>query len=164
MVEAANLARRICSPTSVSMVLDHYGCATTVPAVAAAAYNAEHDMYGVWPANIWAASRWGVLGSVVRFPSWDYVRYVLSEGIPVIASVNYGAGELTGAAISQTPGHLIVLRGLSSSGSRVLVNDPAADTKETVEREYLMSELDAVWLRRKAIGYVLFPAQRAVNN
>jgi hypothetical protein len=74
--------------------------------------------------------------------------------MPVIASVRYGAGELTGAAIAETSGHLLVLTG--QAGGDVFVNDPAAPSATEVARRYRLEELRRVWLGRTGIGYVLF--------
>jgi hypothetical protein len=71
-----------------------------------------------------------------------------------VASVRYGAGELTGAAAPETPGHLLVLTGWD--GEDVLVNDPAAPTPASVGRRYRRDELERVWLERTGVGYVIF--------
>src|SRR6185436_10023061 len=75
----------------------------------------------------------------------------IAHRLPVIASVRYGAGELTSAAVPATSGHLIVVTGLD--GADALVNDPAAPTAATVPRRYKISELSRVWLERTGVGY-----------
>jgi Peptidase_C39 like family len=72
----------------------------------------------------------------------------------VIASVRYDAGELSGAAIAQTSGHLLVLTGYADG--EVFVNDPAAPRAGEVARRYRLDELRRVWLARSGVGYVLF--------
>ena len=148
------IALRICSPTSVAMVLRYWGRPATAAAVAAEVFHAETDRYGVWPAAIRAAAARGVAGYLLRFPDWTSAAWCLSRRIPIIASVKYAVGELRGAPMDATTGHLIVLTGYEDGV--VLANDPAAPTVETVPRRYRRDELTRAWLGRRGIGYVLF--------
>ena len=91
---------------------------------------------------------------MLRFPDWAAAEWCLAHGLPVIASIRYDSGELTGGAVTATAGHLIVLTG--RDGDHVLVNDPAAPTAASVARRYPLAELARVWLERSGIGYVLF--------
>ena len=146
---------RVCSPTCVAMVLEHWRITADLASLAADIYDPRLDLYGVWPAAIAAAARRGLHGYLLRFPSWGAAEWCLREGLPVIASVRYGPGELRGAAIPSTAGHLIVLTG--QRGEDVLVNDPAAPTAASVPRAYRLEDLQRVWLARSGVGYVLFP-------
>lgn len=148
------IRRRICSPASVAMVLAYYGAPVDVAALAREIFHPGLDRYGVWPAAIVAAARHGLAGYLLRFPDWASAAWCLEHGMPVIASVRYGAGELPGAAISETTGHLLVLTGWEGDG--VLVNDPAAATVGEVARRYPLDALCRVWLGRAGVGYVLF--------
>ena len=150
----AALGARICSPTSVAMVLGYWGHAAQPATVAAEVFHPGLDIYGVWPAAVRAAAARGVAGYLLRFPDWSAARWCLGHGIPIVASVRYVAGELTGAAVATTPGHLVVLTGLD--GDAVLVNDPAAPTDDAVPRRYCADEFGRVWLARGGVGYVLF--------
>jgi Peptidase_C39 like family len=154
MREGGALAARVCSPTSVAMVLAYLGAADSVARLAADMFHPALDLYGVWPAAICAAGRRGRLGYLLRFPDWAAARWCLDQGLPIIASVRYTAGELEGAAIAQTNGHLLVLTGYE--GDDVLVNDPAAPDTATVPRRYRRSQLTRIWLDRTGVGYVLF--------
>lgn len=154
MEEAEAIRHRICSPTSVAMVLEYLGERVDTREVAAAAFHAGLDLYGVWPAAIRAAGRHGVAGYLLRFPDWAAAAWCLGERLPVIASVRYAAGELTGAAIAATTGHLLVLVGYDDD--RVLVNDPAAPERRVVARTYRLDEIERVWLERSGVGYVFF--------
>jgi len=150
----ATLGPRICSPTSVAMVLGYWRRDAPPSALAAEMFHADLDIYGVWPAAIRAAAARGLAGYLLRFPDWATARWCLERGVPVIASVRYAAGELTGAAVAATPGHLLVLVGVEDD--TVLVNDPAAPTAATVRRRYRADEFGRVWLARGGVGYVLF--------
>jgi len=157
MEAAAAIAPRICSPTCVAMVLDFWRRPAPLDVLAAEIFHPGTDLYGVWPAAIMAAGRRGLAGYLLRFPDWAAAQWCLARGLPIIASVRYSAGELTGAAVVETPGHLIVLTGWDDDD--VLVNDPAAPTAAAVSRRYRRAELIHVWLERNAVGYVLFPAE-----
>lgn len=154
MTEDRAIALRVCSPASVAMVLGFWGRPVSVAAVAAEIHHPGLDLYGVWPAAIRAAARRGVAGYLLRFPHWPAARWCLEQGLPVIASIRYGAGELAGAAIEATTGHLVVLTGYEDG--MALVNDPAAPNGAAVPRRYRLEELQRVWLERAGVGYVLF--------
>jgi hypothetical protein len=152
----AAIASRICSPTCVAMLLDFWRRPVRLDALAAEMFHPGSDLYGVWPAAILAAGRGGLGGYLLRFPDWAAAQWCLAHGLPVIASVRYGPGELTGAAAVETPGHLLVLTGWDRGA--VLVNDPAAPTAASVPRRYRREEIVRVWLERSGVGYVIFPA------
>jgi peptidase C39-like protein len=155
MESPEGVRHRICSPTSVAMVLRYWERPATALDLAAEMFDPRHDLYGVWPAAIRAASRRGVLGYLLRFPSWSAAAWCLARGLPIVASVRYSAGELAGAAIDSTAGHLLVLTGYD--GATVLANDPAAPTPREVPRRYQLADIQRVWLERSGVGYVLFP-------
>jgi hypothetical protein len=149
---------RICSPVSVAMVLAYWSTRVEVATMAREIFHSGLDRYGVWPAAIRAAGCYGVAGYLLRFPDWPSAAWCLEQGLPVIASVRYGAGELEGAAIPETTGHLLVLTGYEDDA--VLVNDPAAATAATVARRYRLDQLCRVWLERTGVGYVLVGPDR----
>ncbi len=154
MAEAEAIRMRVCSPASVAMVLAYHGRPAEVATLAREIFHPTLDCYGVWPAAIRAAGRRGVAGYLLRFPDWGSAAWCLGRGLPVIASVRYRAGELTGAPVPETTGHLLVLTGWE--GGEVLVNDPAAPRAGEVPRRYRLDELSRVWLERGGVGYVLF--------
>jgi hypothetical protein len=152
------LGPRICSPTSVAMVLGYWGRTVAPTSLAAEMYHPALDIYGVWPAAVRAAAARGLAGYLLRFPDWGAARWCLERGIPIVTSVRYTVGELTDAAIDATPGHLLVVNGID--GDAVLVNDPAAPTAAAVCRRYRADEFARVWLARGGVGYVLFDPAR----
>ena len=162
MDEDAEIRNRICSPASVAMVLAYYGAPIAVADLAREIFQPALDLYGVWPAAVRAAGRRGVAGYLLRFPDWPTAAWCLEQGMPIIASVRYGPGELTNAAIAETSGHLLVLTGYE--GDDVLVNDPAAPQADAVARRYRLEELRRVWLERAGVGYVLFAPLHSGNR
>ncbi len=62
-----------------------------------------------------------------------------------MASISFGSGELPGAPISSSNGHLLVIVGFTSSGD-VVVNDPAATTSAGVRRTYDRGQFENAWL------------------
>jgi hypothetical protein len=154
MAEPDALRLRICSPTSVGMALEYLGCAVPTLVLAGEVFHAPTDRYGVWPAAVRAAAAHGVVGYLLRFPSWDAAAWCLGRGLPIVASVRFGPGELTNAPLADTTGHLVVITALD--GDEVLVNDPAAPTLDSVARRYRRHEFARVWLDRSGVGYIFF--------
>jgi hypothetical protein len=149
-----------CSPTSTSMVLAYYdalprkkayawvGAGHTDPWVDLAArrtYDYAYDGAGNWPFNTAYAAPLAGHAFVTRLRSLREAERFIVAGIPVVASIAFGPGELDGAPISSTAGHLLVIVGFTKSGDPV-VNDPAASTRSGVRRVYDRGQLERAWL------------------
>lgn len=148
------IAGRICSPTSLAMVLAYHGVELPTAEVAARAYDPRHDLYGNWPRNVQAAFELGVAGYVTRFARWREVAAELAAGRPLVISIRAGEGELAGAPYERTGGHLLVLRGFDARGD-CLVLDPAGPDRSGVARTYARADLERVWLAKGGVAYVL---------
>jgi hypothetical protein len=159
-VEDPTIAGRICSPTSVAMVLAYRGIDRPTAEVAACLYDREHDMYGNWSRAIQGAFSFGVPGYLTRVATWDEARTFVLAGQPLVISIAAEKGELTGAPYAKTDGHLLVLRGFDTNGD-VLVNDPAAQDAEHGVTKYTRAELERCWMGHGGVAYVLLP--RAQN-
>lgn len=149
-----------CSPTSTAMVLAYYGALPPpesyawvpaghpdpqVDAVARATYDHGYRGTGNWSFNTaYAASRTGS-AFVTRLRSLAEAEQFVAAGIPLVASIAFDRGELTGAPIGSSNGHLLVIVGFTAAGD-VVVNDPAAPTNTTVRRTYSRAQLERVWL------------------
>ncbi len=139
-----------CSPTSVSMVLgyleeDPGPCEPRVRAAVDGVYDRIYDGHGNWVFNTAYAATHGFTASVRRFASLDEVEPLVGAGTPVVFSFAWGKGDLTGAAIDSSNGHLAVIVGFDAAGNPI-VNDPAAAEDADVQRTYDRAELEAVWL------------------
>lgn len=152
------LCGKMCSPTSVSMVLRSYGVDTDVEKVAHYAEVPESAArYGVWPANVWAAAQYGCRGYVLQFPDWQSAASLLERGVPIVASIRYQKGALTNAPAEETPyGHVVVLAGYTRDG-QVVVYDPAARCAETVRRLYDWRQFCDAWFNHHGVGYIIMP-------
>lgn len=151
-----SLAGRLCSPSSLSMVLGAHGVDAPVRQLAARVRDPEFDIYGNWPRNVQAAFELGVPGFVTRFNDWPPVVEHLQRGEPLIISIRAPRGLVRNAPYRElNGGHLIVLRGLDGRGG-VLVNDPAADSPERGLRTYRIDDLSKAWLELgNGTAYVL---------
>ncbi|MHB8990260.1 MAG: C39 family peptidase [Chloroflexota bacterium] len=154
--EAAAVATKICSPTSLAMVMQYWGFKGSVAEVYAGVRDQTTGIYGNWPLNAAYAGANGFEARVDRFYAVEQLEQEIAAGRPVIISVAYGAGELTGAATSSTDGHLIVVRGFTQGGD-VIVNDPIAPNSQSVRLVYKRGELGRIWLRSGGIVYLVAP-------
>lgn len=156
--EAPAIAARICSPTSAAMALEYFGYAVSPAAFAALAYDPASDLYGNWSVN---ASRVGeILGEafVARFTTMGELEAEIAAGRPVVLSHAWRAGDLTGAPLTESAGHLVVVVGFTDHGD-VIVNDPAAD-RAAVRRTYARQELFRTWQgNANGIVYVFRPSK-----
>jgi hypothetical protein len=155
-----------CSPTSTAMVLAYYDALPPRSAyswvraghpdpevvhLARVTYDESYGGTGTWPFNTaYAASRTGS-AFVTRLRSLREAERFIAAGIPLVASVRFGSGELSGAPISSTNGHLLVVVGFTRDGD-VVVNDPAASSNQGVRRTYDRGQFEDVWLRRNGSG------------
>lgn len=157
--EQPELAGRICSPTSVAMLLAFRGVELPTLAVAQRVYDQRHDIYGNWTRAVQGAYSFGVPGYVTRIAQWSEVEQLLGAGQPLVISIAAAKGELAGAPYDGTDGHLLVLCGLEGP-DRVLVNDPAAADAEHGALAYRRPELERVWMARGGTCYVFLPRER----
>jgi hypothetical protein len=139
-----------CSPTSTAMVVSYYTdytgpCEPVVRQAKDGVYDGVYDAYGNWPFNTAYAATYGLQGSVRRFTSMKEVEAWVAQGVPVVISFAWSKNDLTGAPIPSSSGHLSVVVGFDEDGNPI-VNDPAAASDEEVQRTYLRSELESLWL------------------
>ena len=158
-----------CSPTSTAMVLEHYranpaaghayeGKGHTngiVDWTARQTYDHAYRGTGNWSFNTAHAGTRLPLTYVTRLASLRAAEAHILAGTPLIVSVAFSKGQLKGAPISSTNGHLMVLVGFTATGD-VVVNDPAAPTNATVRRTYSRAQFERAWLTRSGgLTYVL---------
>ncbi len=155
-----------CSPTSTTMVLAYYDALPpraayawvdrsysdrVVDHSARMTYDYGYGGTGNWPFNTAYAATYTRRAFVTRFVSLTGVERLVKAGIPVVTSITFARGELHGAPIGASNGHLVVVVGFTASGD-VVVNDPAASTDAGVRRTYDRGEFENAWLKRYPSG------------
>lgn len=164
-----------CSPTSTSMVMRFFGKGPSASAyrwsrfkdsfvdhAARYTYDYQYKGTGNWAFNTAYAANYSLDSFVTRLYSLRDAERFIQAGIPLVASVAFKRGQLTGAPISSTPGHLMVIRGFTKDG-RVIANDPAGSTNSTVRRVYDRAQFEKAWLGGSGgVVYVIRPTSRAL--
>jgi hypothetical protein len=158
-----------CSPTSTSMVLAYWSgasgpCEPRVRAAVDGVYDWVYDGHGNWPFNTAYAAAQGLEAEVVRFESMADAERWIAAGVPVVISYYWDIGDLTGAPIPSSAGHLAVLVGFDAAGNPI-VNDPAAAADADVQRTYLRSELEHLWVKKSGgTAYLIYPEGHQVPS
>jgi len=165
-----------CSPTSTSMVLGYWHRLPSprqyawvdssygdpwVDEAARGTFAHGYDGTGDWPFNTAYAARFGLDAFVTRLRSLREAELFIKAGIPLVASISFGPGELDGAPIRSTSGHLLVIRGFTANG-RVVVNDPAASSSRGVRRIYKRGQFENAWSDNGGVVYVIHPSSTAL--
>lgn len=162
-----------CSPTSTAMILgfwdrlpskqqyDFVPAGYPQPWVVHATrfvFDYRYDGAGNWPFNPAYAGTRGLDAHVTRLRSLRGAEAYIRKGIPLVASIAFGPGELSGSPISSSAGHLLVIRGFTKNGD-VLANDPAAASRKGVPRTYDRRQFENAWIPASGgVVYVVRPA------
>ncbi|MEZ3161211.1 C39 family peptidase [Microbacterium sp. BWT-B31] len=158
-----------CSPTALTMVASTLGARipdaasadvpdgadARVPWVARAVYDSSFDGTGNWSFNAAVAGELGLDAVVTRLSSLHDAAVLTGSGIPLIASISFGAGELPGADYA-TAGHLLVIRGFDRRGD-VLAADPANPGGAAGLRTYPRAAFDMAWSHSRRTVYLITP-------
>jgi hypothetical protein len=147
------LRGKICSPTSVSMVLQHWGIDRPTVANAMAIYDSNYEMFGNWNRAVQYAGQFGLDAWLTRYRTWQQVKGEIARGQPVIASIRFKRGTFPSNVNNSSDGHLLVIRGMTADGN-LIVNDPAS-----LERGngviYRADEFARAWFDNGGVGYVI---------
>lgn len=152
-----------CSPTSTAMILAYWQgdggpCEPRVRAAVSGVYDWLYDGHGNWPFNTAFAAAQGYEAYVMRFTGFAEAEPWIAAGVPIAITFAWGPGELDGAALPASTGHVAVLTGFDAQGNPV-VNDPAAEEDGAVRRTYPRAQLERLWLEASGgAAYVIYPA------
>jgi len=156
--EDSSIAGEICSPTSISMVMDYWGIKKATRDMARLIYDPDYKMYGMWWRGVQGASQYGLEGWVQYFRNWEDVKSWIAVDQPVIACISFDTGMLNGSMTPASDGHVIVIAGFDEKGNPVC-NDPAGRDRESGVVTYDSRELAKAWFDKGGVGYIIRPAQ-----
>ncbi len=165
-----------CSPTSTTMLLEHWGAAPSADEVAwvhrppdasaaadstdaadftdAAVVHAVSRVFdqsyggaGNWAFNIAYAATRGLRAYVTRLRDLTEAEAFVAAGVPLVVSVTFTSEQLDGAGYD-TAGHLLTIIGFTAEGD-VISNDPNSHriaSNEQVRTVYRRDQFEQVWL------------------
>ena len=122
-------------------------------------FDAAYGGCGNWAFGAAYAGSFGLDAFLTRLRDLTEAEALLAQGLPLVASVRHGEGELTGAGYT-TAGHLLVITGITAEGD-VACNDPASHgvpDNAQVPVVYDRAEFERAWLLGSGgLVYVVAP-------
>lgn len=162
-----------CSPTSVTMLLEHWGVAPGAAEVAWVGHGTDPQVVhgvrrvfdrayggaGNWAFNAAYAGARGLRAYVTRLRDLTEAEAFVAAGVPLVVSVAFDEHELEGAGYD-TNGHLLTIVGFTPGGD-VVSNDPNSGrvaSNDEVRRVYRRDQFERVWLGDNGgLAYVVHP-------
>lgn len=171
-----------CSPTSTTMLLEHWGVGpgpdevAWVTQVAGAAdgvdtadlavvhavsrvFDQSYGGAGNWAFNVAYAATRGLRAYVTRLRDLTEAESFVAAGIPLVVSVTFTSDQLDGAGYD-TGGHLLTIIGFTAEGD-VISNDPNSHgiaSNKQVRTVYRRDQFEKVWLgEHGGLTYVMHP-------
>ena len=151
---------RICSPTSLSMILSYLLKRHIDPSqFAQNVYDEGLGTYGSWPFNVaqaYVLTHGRYYFTVTRLNSFADIYDLLRRGLPVAVSVR-GRMRTMPSGRTYADGHLLVIVGWDNALKRVIVLDPAFENKREVLHGYDIDDFLTAWERSYRLAYVAEP-------
>lgn len=167
MIRDPRTANSICSPTTITMMMNCMGEKLLPEEVAQNTCDFNFG-FGNWS---FAAATLGSYGykAYVDYSNIEGLKQEIAKGYPVGASVTYSDKPgssypyLEGAP-GETPGHLLVVTGFETIDGveYILVNDPYAPENETVARKYKLEQFEKAWV--KSAAYIIREKEENAGN
>lgn len=142
-----------CSPTSLSMLNAYFGIDHSIADTARAVFDRAYNGTGNWSFNVAFSGSLGLRASVVYLQNLDHAQQLIEAGIPIALSYSWKGGELPGAPLEHSDGHLAVLCGFTANGDCAM-NDPAAPNVRVI---YPREALERVWQRNRGVAFAVAP-------
>jgi len=158
--------RDLCSPTSLTMILNYYlaglvqrpkigGLSSRVVEVADLVHDDSYlDAYGNWILNVaelFNSSKGKIFCRAQRLNNFDELYGYLKKKIPVAVSVR---GTLRGGAKPYDNGHFMVVIGWSQKKRAVICVDPAFSSSAKTLKLYEINSFLQVWGRSRNLAYI----------
>lgn len=147
-----------CSAASLAMLLRFHGVAADLATVVRGVTDASYGGTGNWAFNAAYVGARGLRAVVAYLRDIEHVGAFVAAGLPVGISIRWEAGQLTGAPVQRSGGHLLVVRGVGSS--HVAVNDPA---QPPIAFRYPRGEIEALFRRHGGVAYLIAPRERTAE-
>jgi len=148
-----------CSPASLAMLLAYWGKPHDISEIVRSVYDERYGGTGNWTFNMVFASRFGLRAALTHLAGLDHAAGFIAAGIPLALSFSWSSGDLPGAPLDHSDGHLAVLRGFTRYGHPQL-NDPAqADIVTTYDRK----ALERVWKAHGGAAFATVPLERGAE-
>lgn len=141
---SSSIGGRICSPTSVAMILLSYDISVDPLQFALDTYDPYYEIFGVWPRVVQNASEYGLRGMVTRYRTWSETREVLGKGGRIAMSIGQPLYS----------GHLVMLAGFSANGDPI-VHDPAR-TYDGYGKVFNKDQLSRSWFDKGGVAYTFY--------
>lgn len=142
-----------CSPAALSMIHAYHGIEVSVTQTAREVFDRSYNGTGNWVFNVAYSGRLGLRAAVAHLRNLDHAQRLIERNLPLAISYSWSAGELPGAPLERSDGHLAVLCGFTRAGD-CAINDPAAPNVRVV---YPRAALERIWQRNDGIAYVIAP-------
>ncbi|MBV8118223.1 MAG: C39 family peptidase [Candidatus Eremiobacteraeota bacterium] len=142
-----------CSPASLSMLNAYHGIDVPVEQTARAVFDRAYNGTGNWTFNVAFSGSLGLCAVVAHLQNLDHAQRLIERNLPPAISYSWRDGELPGAPLEHSDGHLAVLCGFTSSGD-CAINDPAAPNVRVV---YPRDAIERIWQRNDGVAYVVAP-------
>jgi len=142
-----------CSPASLAMIHAFHGIGHSVAETARAVFDRAYNGTGNWAFNVAYSGTLGLRGVVAHLSNLDHAQRLIERNLPLAISYSWREGELPGAPLAHSDGHLVVLRGFTRDGD-CAINDPAARNVRVV---YPRAAIEYLWQRNEGVAYVVAP-------
>jgi hypothetical protein len=143
-----------CAAASLAMLLGYRAYQVDVPIVVGEVFDARYGGTGNWTFNTAFAARLGFRAAALHLRDLAHAHAFLADDIPLSLSIAWEAGELPGAPLERSAGHLVVLGGIAESGDAIVL-DPAHPGVRVV---YPRGAFERAWLGHGGIALAVAPA------
>ncbi len=151
--QGAGDERGWCSPASLSMIHAFHGIDHSIAETARSVFDRAYNGTGNWAFNVAYSGRLGLRAVVAHLCNLDHAQRLIERNLPLAISYSWSEGELPGAPLAHSDGHLVVLCGFTRDGD-CAINDPAAPNVRVV---YPRSAIERIWQRNEGVAYVVAP-------